>query len=63
MTSRFPTESDKTQTVLNKEDSDEDNVEFVEDTTSIKSGPTYSQAQDTVETLIEFLKTVTRWCF
>jgi chorismate synthase len=41
---------------LNKEDSDEDNVEFVEDTISTKSVPTYSQAQDAVETLTEFFE-------
>jgi hypothetical protein len=51
MTSGIPTESDIIETILNKEDSDEDNVEFVEDT---KSVPTYSQAQDAVETSIEF---------
>jgi hypothetical protein len=60
MTSGILTESDIIETVLNKEDSDEDNVEFVEDTISTKSVPTYSQAQDVVETLIEFyFKTVT----
>jgi hypothetical protein len=32
MTSVIPTENDIIETVLNKEDSDEDNVEFVEDT-------------------------------
>jgi hypothetical protein len=32
MTSVIPTESDIIETILNKEDSDEDNVEFVEDT-------------------------------
>jgi hypothetical protein len=51
MTSGIPTESDIIETILNKEDSDEDNVEFVEDT---KSVPTYSQTQDAVETSIEF---------
>jgi hypothetical protein len=56
MTSGIPTESDIIETILNKEDSDEDNVEFVEDTISTKSVPTYSQAQDAVETLIEFLE-------
>jgi hypothetical protein len=60
MTSGIPTESDIIETILNKEDSDEDNVEFIEDTVSIKSVPTYSQAQDAVETLIDyFFKTVT----
>jgi hypothetical protein len=54
MTSGIPTESDIIETILNKEDSDEDNVEFVEDTISTKSVPTYSQAQDTMETLIRF---------
>jgi hypothetical protein len=54
MTSGIPTESDIIETILNKEDSDEDNVEFVEDTICTKSVPTYSQAQDAVETLIEF---------
>jgi hypothetical protein len=48
MTSGIPTE-----TILNKEDSDEGNVEFIEDTISTKSVPTYSQAQDAVETLTE----------
>jgi hypothetical protein len=56
MTSGIPTESDIIDTILNKEDSDEDNFEFVEDTISAKSVPTYSQAQDAVETLIEFLE-------
>jgi hypothetical protein len=56
MTSGIPTESDIIETMLNKEDSDEDNVEFVEDTISTKSMPTYSQAQDAVETLIEFFE-------
>jgi hypothetical protein len=56
MTSGIPIESDIIETILNKEDSDEDNVEFVEDTISTKSVPTYSQAQDTVETLIEFFE-------
>jgi hypothetical protein len=60
MTSGIPTESDIIDTILNKEDSDEDNVEFVEDTISTKSVPTYSQAQGAGETSIEFfLKTVT----
>jgi hypothetical protein len=54
MTSGIPTESDIIETILNKEDSDEDNVEFVEDTISTKSVPTYSQAQDALETLIDF---------
>jgi hypothetical protein len=54
MTSGIPTESDIIETILNKEDSDEDNVEFVDDTVSTKSVPTYSQAQDAVKTLIEF---------
>jgi hypothetical protein len=47
MTSVIPTESDIIETIPNKEDSDD--VEF-----STKSVPTYSQAQDAVETLIEF---------
>jgi hypothetical protein len=47
MTFGIPTES-----ILSKEDSDEDNVEFVEDTVSTKSVPNYSQAQNAVETLI-----------
>jgi hypothetical protein len=50
MTSGIPTESDIIETILNKVDSDEDNVEFVEVTISTKSVPTYSQAQDAVET-------------
>jgi hypothetical protein len=50
MTFGIPTESDIIETILNKEDSDEDNVEFVEDTISTKSVPNYSQAQDAVET-------------
>jgi hypothetical protein len=40
MTSGIPTETDIIETILNKEDSDEDNVEFVEDTISTKSMPT-----------------------
>jgi hypothetical protein len=56
ITSGIPTESGIIETILNKEDSDEDNVEFVEDTISSKSVPTYSQAQDVVETLIEFVE-------
>jgi hypothetical protein len=44
------------ETILNKEDSDEDNVVFVEHTISTKSVPTYSQAQDAVEALIEFFE-------
>jgi hypothetical protein len=56
MTSRIPTESDIIDTILNKEDSDEDNVEFVEDTISTKSVPTYSQAQDAVEILIDIFE-------
>jgi hypothetical protein len=56
MTSGIPTESDIIETILNKEDSDEDNVEFVEDTIPTKSEPTYSQAQDAVESLIEFFE-------
>jgi hypothetical protein len=56
MTSGIPTQSDITETILNKEDSDEDNVEFVEDAISTKSVPTYSQAQDAVETLTEFFE-------
>jgi hypothetical protein len=40
MTSGIPTESDIIETILNKEHSDEDNVEFVEDTISTKSMPT-----------------------
>jgi hypothetical protein len=52
MTSRIPAESDIIKTILNKEDSDEDNVEFVEDTISTKS----VQAQDAVETLTEFFE-------
>jgi tellurite resistance-related uncharacterized protein len=44
------------ETVLNKEDSVEDNVEFVEDTISTKSVPTYLQAQDAVETVMEFFE-------
>jgi tellurite resistance-related uncharacterized protein len=54
MTSGTPTESGIIETILNKEDSVEDNVGFVEDTISTKSVPTYSQAQDAVETIIEF---------
>jgi hypothetical protein len=54
MSSGIPTESDIIESILNKEDSDEDNVEFVEDTISTKSVPTFSIAQDAVETLIEF---------
>jgi hypothetical protein len=53
MTAGIPTESDIIETMLN---SDEDNVEFVEDTISTKSVPTYSQAQDAVETSIEFFE-------
>jgi hypothetical protein len=45
MTSGILTESDIIETILNNEDSDEDNVEFVEDTISTKSVPTYSKAQ------------------
>jgi hypothetical protein len=56
MTSGIPTESDIIETILNKEDSHEDNVEFLDDTISTKSVPTYSQAQDAVETLIEFFE-------
>jgi hypothetical protein len=56
MTSGIPTDSDIIETILNKEDSDEDSVEFVEDTIFTKSIPTYSQAQDAVETLIEFFE-------
>jgi hypothetical protein len=56
MTSGIPTESDIIETILNKEDSDEDNDEFVEDTISTKSVPTYLQAKDAVETLIEFFE-------
>jgi hypothetical protein len=56
MTSGIPIESDIIETILNKEDSDEDNVEFIDDTISTKSVPTYSQAQDAVETLIEFFE-------
>jgi hypothetical protein len=56
MTSRILTESDIIETTLNKEDSDEDNVEFVEDTISTKSMPLHSQAQNAVETLIEFFE-------
>jgi hypothetical protein len=56
MTSGIPTESYIIETILNKEDSDEDNVEFVEDTVSTKSVPTYSQAQDVLETLIDFFE-------
>jgi hypothetical protein len=56
MTSGIPTENDIIETILNKEDSDEDNVEFLDDTISTKSVPTYSQAQDAVETLIEFFE-------
>jgi hypothetical protein len=56
MTSGIPTESNIIETILNKGDSDEDNVEFVEHTISSKSVPTYSQAQDAVETLIEFFE-------
>jgi hypothetical protein len=40
MTSGIPTEGDIIETILNKEHSDEDNVEFVEDTISTKSMPT-----------------------
>jgi hypothetical protein len=40
MTSGIPTQSDIIETILNKENSDEDNVEFVEDTVSTKSVPT-----------------------
>jgi hypothetical protein len=54
VTSGLPTECDIIETTLNKEDSDEDKVEFVEDTISTKSVPTYSQDQDAVETLIDF---------
>jgi hypothetical protein len=54
MTSRIPTDSDTIETILKKEDSDEDNVEFVEDTISTKSVPTYPLAEDAVETLISF---------
>jgi hypothetical protein len=50
MTSGIPTESDIIQTILNKEDSDEDNVEFFEDTISTKSVQNYSKTQDAVET-------------
>jgi hypothetical protein len=46
MTSGITTESDTIETILNKQGSGEDNVEFVEDTISTKSVPTYSQAQD-----------------
>jgi hypothetical protein len=56
MTSGVPTESGIIETLLYKEDSDEDNVEFVEDTISTKSVLTYSQAEDAVETLIEFFE-------
>jgi hypothetical protein len=51
MTAGIPTESDIIETMLN---SDEDNVEFVEDTISAKSVATYSQDQNAVETSIEF---------
>jgi hypothetical protein len=53
MISGIPTECDIIETILNKEDSDEDNVYFVQDTISTKYVPTYSQAQDAVEVLIE----------
>jgi hypothetical protein len=56
MTSGIPTESDIIETILSKEDGDEDNVEFIDDTISTKSMPTYSQAQDGVETLTEFFE-------
>jgi hypothetical protein len=56
MTSGIPADSDIIETILNKEDSDEENVEFVEDTISTKSVPTHSQAQDAVENLIEFFE-------
>jgi hypothetical protein len=59
LTSGIPTKSDIIETILNKEDSDEDNVGFVEDTISTKSVPTYSQAQDAVETLIDFFNSDT----
>jgi hypothetical protein len=42
MTYGIPTQSDIIETILNKENSDEDNVEFVEDTISTKSMPNYS---------------------
>jgi hypothetical protein len=54
MTSGIPAESDIIDTILNKEDSDENNVELIKDTISTKSVPTYSQAQDAVETLNDF---------
>jgi hypothetical protein len=56
MTYGIPTESDIIETILNKEDSDEENAEFVEDTISTKSMPTYSQARDAVETLLGFFE-------
>jgi hypothetical protein len=56
VTSGIPTENDIIETILNKKDCEENNVEFLEDTISTKSLPTYSQAQDAVETLIEFIE-------
>jgi hypothetical protein len=56
MTCGIPTESDIIETILNKEDNDKGNIEFVDDTISTESMPTYSQAQDAVETLIEFFE-------
>jgi hypothetical protein len=56
MTSGIPTDSDIIETILSKEDGDEDNVEFIDDTISTKSMPTYLQAQDGVETLTEFFE-------
>jgi hypothetical protein len=56
MTSGNPTGSDIIETILNEEDSDEDNFKFVEDTVSTKSVPTYSKAQDAVEKVIAFFE-------
>jgi hypothetical protein len=57
MTSGIPTDNDITD-YTKQEDSDEDNIEFVEDTISTKSVKTYSQAQDAVENLIDLFENI-----
>jgi hypothetical protein len=55
-TSGVPTDDDIIDTVLQKEDSNQDSDEYIEETVSAKPLVTYLQAQDAVQKLMN-LKT------
>jgi hypothetical protein len=55
-TSEVPTDDDIIDAVLQKEDSDQDSDEYIEETVPAKQLVTYSEAQDAVQMLMNFFK-------